>query len=83
MEGEWHMPSDKELVGSKPTLVVTERGDLSLPLSSYRQGFAHLLDLAAPPVSISVLPPGAPTVIGFVRTGQSLRNATAAWKSRK
>lgn len=77
------MPSDKELAGSKPTLVVTERGDLSLPPSSYRQGFAELLDLAAPPVSISILPPGAPTEIGFVRTGQSLRGAMAAWKTRK
>jgi hypothetical protein len=77
------MPSDKEPAGSRPTLVVTERGDLSLPPSSYRQGFAELLDLAAPPASISVLPPGAPTVIGFIRTGQSIRDAMAAWKSRK
>jgi hypothetical protein len=66
------MPIDKEPAGSRPTLVVTERGDLSLPQSSYRQGFAELLDLAAPPASISILPLGAPTTIGFVRTGQGL-----------
>jgi hypothetical protein len=46
---------------------------------SYRQGFADLLDFASPPTQMAILPRGAPTTIGTVRTGTMLRDAIAAF----
>jgi hypothetical protein len=72
------MPSDKGPTGTTPTVVVSEGGGIAAGTrTSYRQGFADLLDLASPPARVAVLPPGAPTAIGFARTGQALHNAMA------
>jgi hypothetical protein len=72
------MPSDIK----KLTVTVSDRGEISLglPSGSFRQGLADLFDFAAPPVSIAVLPPGAPTAIGMVKTGQAIRDAMAAFR---
>lgn len=74
------MPDD-----TKPTVTVTESGGIAAatPHGSYRQGFADLLDFTAPPAKVAILPPGAPTAIGFSRTGQALRNAMAAFRESK
>jgi hypothetical protein len=74
------MPSGTGLAEDiKPAVVVSESGAITAAteLTSYRQGFADLLDLASPPARVAVLPPGAPTAIGFARTGQALRDAMA------
>lgn len=73
------MPDEKIM----PTVAVSDRGDISLsvPVGSFREGLADLLDFKAPLVRIAVLPPGAPTAIGMLKTGQALRGAMAA--SRK
>jgi hypothetical protein len=71
------MPSD-----TKPTVTVSDRGEISVgaPPVNFRQGLADLLDFTAPPVRIAVLPPGAPTAIGMIKTGQALRDAMAAFR---
>ena len=71
------MPSD-----TKPTVKVSDRGEITLgvPSGSFRQGLADLLDFTAPPARIAVLPPGAPTAIGMIKTGQALRDAMAAFR---
>jgi hypothetical protein len=72
-------PSRGGTMPGKPTVRVTDRGEVRAGGRgvSYRQGFAELLDFTSPPSKAAVLPRGAPTVIGFVRTGQSLRSAMA------
>jgi hypothetical protein len=66
---------------SKPTVIVTERGEIApdTPRVSYRRGFADLLDFASPPVRIAILSPDAPTAIGLARTGHAMREAMAAF----
>ena len=72
-------------MAEKPTVTVTERGEITAatPRGSYRQGFADLLDFTSPPAEIAILPPGAPTAIGFARTGHALRDAIAAFGKNK
>ena len=69
----------------RPTVTVSDRGDISLsmPVSSFREGLADLLDFTAPPPVIPVLPPGAPTAIGMLKTGQALRGAMVAFRKRQ
>jgi hypothetical protein len=66
----------------RPTVTVSDRGDISLsmPVGSFREGLADLLDFKAAPARIAVLPPGAPTAIGMLKTGQALRSAMAAFR---
>jgi hypothetical protein len=68
-----------------PTVSVTDRGQIAAgkPRVTYRQGFAGLLDFASPPRRIAILPPDAPTSMGLIRTGQSLRDAMAAFRKPK
>ena len=63
------------------TVTVTAEGRVApaTPRGNYRQGFADLLDFASPPTDVAILPPGAPTAIGMVRTGAALRDAIAAF----
>lgn len=70
---------------AKPTVRVTESGGIAAatPRGSFRQGFADLLDFTTPPVMVAILPPGAPTAIGFARTGHALREAIAAFRKGK
>lgn len=70
---------------AKPTVFVSFEGRIApaTPAGSYRQGFAALLDFTAPPTEVAILPPGAPTGLGFVRTGQALREAMAAFRKDK
>ena len=64
-----------------PTITVTEHGEIVPgPRVSYRRGFADLLDFTAPPVRVVILPPGAPTTIGILRTAQALRDAMVAFR---
>lgn len=65
-----------------PTVTVSDRGEITLGMSpgSFRQGLADLLDFAAPPARIAVLPPGAPTAIGMIKAGQALRDAMTAFR---
>jgi hypothetical protein len=72
------MPGEK----IRQTVTVSDRGDISLsmPVGSFREGLADLLDFAAPPATIAVLPPGAPTVLGMLKTGQALCEAMAAFR---
>ncbi len=71
------MPSDPQ-----PTVTVSDRGDISLsmPVGSFREGLADLFDFKAPPARIAVLPLGAPTALGMLKTGQALRDAMAAFR---
>jgi hypothetical protein len=72
------MPSEK----IRSTVTVSDRGgiSLSMPVGSFREALADLLDFTAPPTRIAVLPPGAPTAIGMLKTGQALRDAIAAFR---
>ena len=54
---------------TNPTVTVSDRGEMSP--GSFRQGLADLLDFAALPARIAVLPPGAPTAIGMIKTWSS------------
>jgi hypothetical protein len=76
------MPSDVRQSPVKPTVTVSEGGEIAAgtPRVSYRQGFADLLDFTSPPTKVAVLPPGAPTAIGIARTGHALRDAVAAFR---
>ena len=67
------------------TVTVTADGRVvpATPRGSYRQGFADLLDFASPPRQVAILPQGAPTTIGTVRTGTMLRDAIAAFGKTK
>lgn len=69
----------------QPTVTATDRGEITagLPRMSYWDGLAALLDFAAPPLALEILPPGAPTALGVARTGQALRNAMAAFERTK
>lgn len=75
------MPDEK----IRPTVTVSERGDMSLamPVGSFRAGLADLLDFHAPLARIAVLPPGAPTAIGMLKTGQALREAMTAFRKSR
>jgi hypothetical protein len=68
----------------KPTVVVSEDGSIAAggERTSYRRGFADLLDLAAPPARVAVLPRDEPTAIGFIRTGHAMRHAMAVLAGR-
>lgn len=72
------MPGDQ----IRPTVTVSGRGDISVsvPVGSFRQGLADLLDFGAPPVRMAVLPLGAPTAIGMLKTGQALRDAMTEFR---
>jgi hypothetical protein len=74
--------SNKGSAHVQPTVVVTESGDIAAggEGTGYRRGFADLLDLTSPPVNVAVLPPGAPTTIGFIRTGRSILAAMSAFR---
>jgi len=50
---------------------------------SYRRGFAELLAFARPPSNIAILPPEAPTAIGFARTGKALSDAMTSFRRIK
>jgi hypothetical protein len=67
---------------TKPTVTVSDSGEITMgaPSGSFRQGLADLLDFTAPPARIAVLPPGAPTAIGMIKTGQALRDAMMAFR---
>jgi len=67
------------------TVTVTAEGRVvpATPRGSYRQGFADLLDFTSPPTDVAILPPGAPTAIGFAKTGHAIRGAIAAFGKNK
>jgi hypothetical protein len=75
------MPGEKV----RATVTVSDTGQVTanVPHMSYRQGFADLLDFSSPPREVAILPPGAPTAIGMVRTGTALRSAIAAFGKTK
>jgi hypothetical protein len=75
------MPGEKV----RPTVTVSDTGQVaaSVPQVSYRQGFADLLDFTAPPAQVAILPPGAPTGIGFAKTGEALQVAITAFGKAK
>lgn len=64
-----------------PVLSVGEDGRLEWQPRS-RGGFAELLDINPPPARFPILPLAAPTAIGFVRTGQALRDALIALRAK-
>jgi len=68
----------------RPTVTISDRGDISLsmPVGSFQEGLADLLDFKAPLVRVTAMPPGAPTAIGFGRAGQALRDAMGAFATR-
>lgn len=72
-------------MAEKPTITITQRGGIvpGTPRTSYRRGFADLLDFTSPPAKVAILPPGAPTEIGMARTGHALRDAIAAFGKTK
>ncbi len=72
-------------MADKPTITVTERGEIApgSPRTSYRRGFADLLDFTTPPTKVAILPPSAPTELGMARTGHALRDAIAAFGKNK
>jgi hypothetical protein len=49
---------------------------------TYRQGFADLFDIAAPPAKLPPAPAASPTAEGFARTGEALRQAMSAFRGR-
>lgn len=69
----------------KPTVRITGSGGIAAatPQGTFRQGLADLFDFTAPTVQIAILPPGAPTALGFIRTGHALREAMAAFEKGK
>jgi hypothetical protein len=78
-------PNREKPVADRPTVTVSEWGEIAagMPRVSYRRGFADLLDFASPPARIAILPPDAPTVIGFARTGHAMHGAMAAFGKAK
>jgi hypothetical protein len=75
----------EKAMADKPTVTVTERGEIipGTARTSYRRGFADLLDFTTPPARVTILPPGAPTTIGVARTGQAMREAMAAFEKAR
>lgn len=67
-----------------PTVIVGPQGqvDVELGISSYRAGFAGLLDLNPPRAHVAILPERAPTSLAFARIGAALRSSFTKARAR-